>query len=79
MVNSRVLARFGPGYPASINKTVLESCSQEEYACVQMSAVFAQFSSGLKEIATWTDEETNKPIEVWKEEDIQKQLEGGRN
>ena len=71
-----MLARFGPGYPASINKTALEPCSQEEYACIQTSTVFVQLSSGLKKIATWTDEETNKPIEVWKEEDIQKQLEG---
>ena len=44
-----------------------------------MSAVFARFSSGLKEMATRTDKEVNKPIKVWRKENVQKQLEKHRN
>ena len=35
-----------------------------------------QFSSDLKEMAMWTDEERNRPMGAWGEEDIQSHLEG---
>ena len=68
-----VLARFGPGCPASVNETALEPCTREECACVRTSAVFARIQSYM---ATWTDDETTKLLEVWGDDDIQRQLQG---
>ena len=68
-----MLARFGPGCPASVNETALEPCTREECACVRTSAVFARIQSYM---ATWTDDETTKLLEVWGDDDIQRQLQG---
>ena len=71
-----MLARFGPGCPASVNETALEPCTREECACVRTSAVFARIQSYM---ATWTDDETTKLFEVWGDDDIQRQFLGHRS